>query len=166
MDYKDTRNQFIMSWGELGVRWGVSKTMAQIHALLLINCEPLSYDEIIAELDISRGNAHNNTHNLLEWDLIYKVEVDGEKKDYFIAEKDVHKIFQRILVQRKKEELDPLINQLKSLSILQPSCKESRELKKIINDLSFVSEKADLLLNIVLRSDIQWLMSIVGKMVR
>lgn len=166
MEYTETRNQFIASWGELGVRWGVSKTMAQLHALMLINCEPLSYEDVISELDISRGNAHNNIHNLLEWELIYKVDVEGGKKDYFVAEKDVYKIFQRILIQRKKEELDPLINQLKSLSSMQPSCKESRELKKIINDLSFISDKADSLLNIILKSDIQWLMSVLGKMVR
>jgi DNA-binding transcriptional regulator GbsR (MarR family) len=166
MGYLETRDQFIQTWGELGVRWGISKTMAQLHALLLVSLRPLSYDEVIETLHISRGNAHNNIHNLLEWELISKVEIEGDKKDYFVAEKDVYKIFHKILIHRKRDELDPLIDQLRTLSDLEPDCQEGRNLKKMINDLTFISEKADSMLNLLLKSDISWLMSVLGKMVR
>ena len=102
MEYSQCRKKFIDTWSQLGVSWGISRTMAQIHALLLLSPEQINAEQIISELDISGGNANTNLRLLLDWGLIYKVQVTGSRCEYFVAEKDTQIIFKRILEQRKK----------------------------------------------------------------
>ena len=87
------REDFISQWGAMGGAWGINRTMAQIHALLLVTEEPLSTDDVMARLEISRGNAHGNLRELVSWGLVRSVMIRGERREYFEAEKDIWTIF-------------------------------------------------------------------------
>lgn len=88
--------------------WGINKTMAQIHALLYAETEPLDTDAIMDQLDISRGNANMNLRNLLQWQLVHKVHFKGKRKDYYTAEKDVWSIVSTIIRERQQREVAPI----------------------------------------------------------
>src|SRR5213078_893853 len=107
------RDEFITQWGTMGSAWGVNRTMAQIHALLITATQPLTTDEIMNDLRISRGNANMNLRELCGWGLIRSVIRKGERKEYFEAEKDVWKMFCIIVRERKRREIRPAINVLK-----------------------------------------------------
>jgi DNA-binding transcriptional regulator GbsR (MarR family) len=103
------REEFVAQWGVMGAQWGINRTMAQIHALLITSWEALSTDEVMAELEISRGKSHTNLKELVNWGLLRIVTRKGERKEYFEAEKDVWEMFRRIVEQRKRRELDPAL---------------------------------------------------------
>lgn len=107
------RDEFVSQWGALGSQWGINRTMAQIHALLMISHHPLSTNEVMEELKISRGNAHTNLKDLVSWGLIRIIVRKGERKEYFEAEKDVWKIFTIVVKERKRREIDPALNVLR-----------------------------------------------------
>ena len=107
------RDEFITQWGAMGSAWGINRTMAQIHALLMITDRALSTDEIMDDLKISRGNANMNLRDLAGWGLIRSVIRKGERREYFEAEKDVWKMFCTIVRERKRREIRPAINVLK-----------------------------------------------------
>src|SRR5215211_798865 len=109
----EARDQFVSQWGVIGSAWGVNRTMAQIHALLITAPSALSTDDIMEELKISRGNAHSNLRDLVSWGLVKSVVRKGERKEYFEAEKDVWKMFCTIIRERKRREIRPAINVLK-----------------------------------------------------
>jgi DNA-binding transcriptional regulator GbsR (MarR family) len=108
----ETRDRFVAQWGVMGTQWGINRTMAQIHALLMTSPEPMSTDEVMEELHISRGNAHTNLKELVNWGLLRIVIRKGERKEYFEAELDVWEIFRRIVKERKRRELDPALGLL------------------------------------------------------
>lgn len=107
------RDEFITQWGAIGSSWGINRTMAQIHALLMIATQPMTTDEVMDELRISRGNANTNLRELVGWGLVRSVIRKGERKEYFEAEKDVWKMFCTIVRERKRREIRPAINVLK-----------------------------------------------------
>lgn len=107
--FTKAKDDFIASWGALGTSWGISRTMAQIHALLMVSPDPLSTDEVMEELHISRGNAHTNLKDLVGWGLVRIVVKKGERKEFFEAEKDVWKTFTIVLKERKRREIEPAI---------------------------------------------------------
>lgn len=101
-------DEFVRFWGEMATHWGINRTMAQIHALLYASERPLDTDEIMARLDISRGNANMNLRALLDWNLITKSQLPGSRKDYYAAEKDVWTITTTIIEERRKQEILPV----------------------------------------------------------
>jgi DNA-binding transcriptional regulator GbsR (MarR family) len=107
------KDEFITQWGAMGSAWGVNRTMAQIHALLMVSTGPLTTDEIMEELKISRGNANMNLRELCGWGLIRGIIPKGERKECFEAEKEVWKIFCIVVRERKRREIRPAINVLK-----------------------------------------------------
>jgi DNA-binding transcriptional regulator GbsR (MarR family) len=107
------RDEFVSQWGAMGTAWGVNRTMAQIHALLITSRNPLTTDEIMEELRISRGNAHGNLRELVSWGLVRSVVRKGERKEYFEAEKDVWKMFCIIMRERSRRELRPAMTVLR-----------------------------------------------------
>lgn len=107
------RDEFVMQWGAIGSAWGINRTMAQIHALLIIAPQPLSTDEVMEELKISRGNAHTNLRELVGWGLVRVVVRKGERKEFFEAEKEVWKMFCIVVRERKRREIEPAIRVLK-----------------------------------------------------
>ena len=100
--------QFVMLWGEMASHWGINRTMAQIHALLYGLDRPLDTDEIMARLDVSRGNANMNLRSLVEWDLARKVQQPGSRKDFYTAEGDIWKVAATIIEQRQRREIEPV----------------------------------------------------------
>ena len=112
LELEAARDEFVTQWGAIGGAWGINRTMAQIHALLLTSPEPLSTDEVMAELKISRGNAHANLRDLVGWGLIRSVIRKGERKEYFEAEKDAWRMFCTIARERKRREIAPALEVL------------------------------------------------------
>ena len=106
---KQARGEFVAQWGALGTQWGINRTMAQIHALLMTSPQPVTTDEVMDELAISRGNAHTNLKELVAWGLVRMVVRKGERRDYFEAEKDVWTIFTIVARERKRREIDPAL---------------------------------------------------------
>jgi DNA-binding transcriptional regulator GbsR (MarR family) len=113
------KDEFVAQWGALGTQWGINRTMAQIHALLFISTGPLSTDEVMEKLEISRGNAHTNLKELVAWGLVRTVLKKGERKEFFEAEKDVWQMFTIIARERKRREIEP------TLGILRQCAEES-----------------------------------------
>lgn len=105
----EIRERFILHWGEMGSLWGINRTMAQIHALLLISEEPLSANEIMDELQISRGNVSMALRELIAWGIVSRVHIKGERREFYTTEKDVWRMFRIIARERKKREVDPTI---------------------------------------------------------
>lgn len=103
------REEFVAQWGAMGSQWGINRTMAQIHALLITAPAAMSTDEVMAALEISRGNAHTNLKELVAWGLVRVVVRKGERREYFEAEKDVWQIFITVTRERKKREIEPAL---------------------------------------------------------
>ncbi|MBI4717791.1 MAG: ArsR family transcriptional regulator [Planctomycetes bacterium] len=106
---ENARNLFIRRWGEMGASWGISRTMAELHALLYLSNEPLCTDDVMAQLSISRGNASMNLRELVNWGLIHRVHRRGDRKEYFEAEKDVWQMFETIIRERRRREVLPIV---------------------------------------------------------
>jgi DNA-binding transcriptional regulator GbsR (MarR family) len=96
MKFKEAKSKFVQTWGALGSQWGINKTMAQIHALLMVSNEPVSMEDIMSELHISRGNASMNLRALMDWGIVYKEFKPGERREFFIAEKDLDELAVKI----------------------------------------------------------------------
>ena len=110
--HQEALNKFILFWGEMASNWGINRTMAQIHAFLYAQEEPVDTDHIMDRLQISRGNANMNLRSLMNWNLVRKVHLSGSRKDYFIAEKDVWEITLQIIRERERREIQPVMQQL------------------------------------------------------
>ncbi len=106
--------RFILYWGDLGGQWGVNRSVAQIHALLYVSERPLTADEIAAKLTLARSNVSNSIKELLNWRLIQRVPMMGDRRDHFTAETDVWEIVTRIAAGRKAREIDPAEAALKA----------------------------------------------------
>jgi DNA-binding transcriptional regulator GbsR (MarR family) len=106
------QQKFILHWGEMGTRWGVNRTVAQVHALLYISPRPLNADDIIDTLDVARSNVSTSLKELQGWGIVKLVHVLGDKRDHFESMSDVWEMFRVVLDERKKREFDPTIRML------------------------------------------------------
>ncbi len=167
MELDEAKNKFIQAWGTLGSTWGINRTMAQIHALLLISNDPLSADDIMARLQISRGNVNMNVRELISWGLAQKEIITGERKEFFIAEKDVWTIAKRIARERRKREIEPVLNILEDLenASIESSESESKEFKKQVTELRKFTETADRILERFIRTEQNWLFNTMTKLI-
>lgn len=141
MNYKETQDEFVQLWGSLGSNWGINKAMAQIHALLLSVENPLTTDEIMERLQVSRSNANLNIRALLDWGLIYKKHVPGDRKEYFVGEKDIWDVAVKIMKERRRREVEPVVKELKQLSEFEAVTYEEKNFKKLLNDTIEMAEK-------------------------
>lgn len=105
--------RFIVHWGEMGSRWGVNRTMAQIHALLYMASRPLQAEEIAEALQVARSNVSTSLRQLQGWKIVWTVHVFGDRRDHFETDKDVWRLFRTILEERKLREIDPTISSLR-----------------------------------------------------
>jgi len=146
---EQARDQFVAQWGALGTQWGINRTMAQIHALLMTTTEPLGTDEVMERLQISRGNAHTNLKELVAWGLIRVVVKKGERREFFEAEKDVWQIFTTVARERKRREIDPALGVLNqcaedSRHMTTPEGKQFHEqMRQLEEFVGFASKVAD-----------------------
>lgn len=150
---QEAQDQFIQTWGEMGSKWGINKTMAQIHALLMAVDAPLSTDDVMAQLRISRGHANTNLRGLVDWGIVRRVFVKGDRKEYFQTEKDIWAMFCRIARERKKRELEPAIDSLKECVALVESDKKSAQFKGRLNELLDLLKTGDRLLEKVAQQE-------------
>ena len=120
---KHARDEFVAQWGALGTQWGINRTMAQIHALLMTAPQPMTTDDVMENLEISRGNAHTNLKELVAWGLLRVVVKKGERREFFEAEKDVWQIFTIVARERKRREIEP------AMAILSKCAEESRDIE-------------------------------------
>lgn len=110
-----TAEKFVLHWGEMGTRWGVNRTVAQIHALLFVSEQPLAADEIAETLGVARSNVSNSLRELQGWGVVRLVHAMGDRRDHFESLKDVWEMFQIVLDERKKREIDPTLAVLREL---------------------------------------------------
>jgi HTH-type transcriptional regulator, glycine betaine synthesis regulator len=105
----EAQDRFIAAWGQMGAAWGISRTMAEVHALLYITGQPMNTDEIMERLQISRGNASMSLRALLDWGIVQRTHKRGDRKEYFLAEQDVWTMLRAIVRERLKREMDPTL---------------------------------------------------------
>jgi len=103
------QQKFILHWGEMGTRWGINRTVAQIHALLFISPRPVNAEDIAGTLNVARSNVSNSLKELQGWGIIRRVHVLGDARDHFESMKDVWEMFRVVLDERKKREIDPTV---------------------------------------------------------
>lgn len=108
-----TQQKFFLHWGEMGVRWGINRTMAQIHALLYLSPEPLHADALCEALGVARSNVSTSLRELQNWGIVKVVHVMGDRRDHFTTLADVWEMFRRVLEERKRREIDPTIQLLR-----------------------------------------------------
>ena len=161
MKLAEAKQQFIQSWGVLATQWGINRTMAQIHSLLLVASKPLSTDDIMEELSISRGNANMNIRDLIEWGLVEKVIVPGDRKEYFSAEKDIWKVATKIMYQRKKRELDPMVKVLNQLSDIEGDKRnpEVKAFSETVDNLKKFAGQAEKTMDVLIKAEENWFWS-------
>ncbi len=115
-----TKNQipeaFILHWGEMGTRWGINRTVAQIHALLYLSPKPLPAEQIAEKLSVARSNVSNSLRELQGWGIVKVVHVMGDRRDHYESMTEVWEMFQIILDERKKREIDPTLTMLRELT--------------------------------------------------
>ncbi len=154
MKLEEAKQQFINSWGAFGTQWGINRTMAQIHALLLVSTPPITQDDIMEQLSISRGNVNMNIRDLIGWGLVERVIVSGERKEYFTADKNIWKVATQIIKERKKRELDPMLKLLGQLEIIDDKKeKDAKEFLTVIGDIKKLGNQADSLLDIMIKAE-------------
>ena len=117
------QRKFILHWGEMGARWGINRTVAQVHALLFISARPLSAEEIVDALSVARSNVSTSLKELQGWGIVRVVHVLGDRRDHFESMSDVWEMFRVIIEERKRREVDP------TLAILRECVADARQLR-------------------------------------
>jgi len=158
MEFKEAKDKFINTWGAFGTLWGINKAMAQIHALLFISPDPLSMEDIMEELAISRGNASMNLRALMDWGIVYKVGVTGERKEFFYSEKDVNELSRQIAKERSRRELQPTIKVLKEVStITDDGTAKTKEFIKQTKAMYDLADTADTMMHRIVNQEQNWI---------
>ena len=166
MEFQEGKEKFLQAWGTVGSDWGINRTMAQVHALLMISPQSLSADEIMEELKISRGNSNMNIRALMDWGLVHKELKAGDRKEYFTAEKDMWIVIKQIMIHRKKKELEPIVKLLDELSSVEAEDEKSEEFVKVVRDIKMFAGKADSSLDALIKADSNWFLGTFLKMIR
>jgi len=166
MEFKESKEKFIQSWGVLGSSWGINKTMAQIHALLLITPKVLSTEEIMDELKISRGNANMNIRALMDWGIVTKSFKAGERKDFFFADKDIWAVARKITKERSKREIEPVITILNELKDVKGNDADVNQFRETVSELESFTSKLNSVVDKFSQSDEHWFYKKLLKLVK
>lgn len=168
MKFDEAKKQFIHTWGALGSEWGINRTMAQVHALLMITPDALSTDEVMEALHISRGNANMCLRDLLDWNLVNKELRPGDRKEYFVAEKDIWEVARRIAAERKRREIEPVKRALKELKKVEGDGKspEIKEFKYMMGQLDGFVSKMDKGVDLMINSKESWFFGTLLKLMK
>jgi DNA-binding transcriptional regulator GbsR (MarR family) len=149
---KEEFDRFVEAWGSMGVLWGINRSMARIHAYLLLSNEPVDLDTIAGYLHISRGNASMSLKELRNWGVIRRIQFSGDRKDYYVCEEDMWRMFFLIAGERKKREFDPAINSLRHL-LAEEEVGENTKVGKRLNHMEELLSTMDRLLGTFLESE-------------
>jgi len=166
MKLEEAKSQFIHAWGTLGSKWGVNRTMAQLHALLMISPEALSTEEIMQELNMSRGNVNMNMRELMDWGLVEKQHKPGDRKEYFWAEKDIWKIARQVAKERKKRELEPILKVLDQVSKVEGDKKDKhiKAFTEAVSGIKRMASNADKTIDTMIKADENWFFGSIFKL--
>ena len=126
--------KFVLHWGEMGTRWGINRTVAQVHALLFLSPKPLHAEEIVTTLTVARSNVSNSLRELQGWGIVRVAHVLGDRRDHFESVKDVWEIFRIVAEERKRREIDP------TLRVIEECV---NELKKAGRDQAYTRERLE-----------------------
>lgn len=127
-------SEFIEKWGSMGVLWGINRSMARIHAYIILSEEPVDLDTVAGELNISRGNASMSLKELRSWGVIERVHLSGDRRDFYVAEPDTWNMLFNIAIERKKRELDPALLALRQL-LSEGDVEKSKDVHKRLTEL-------------------------------
>ncbi|WCO00986.1 GbsR/MarR family transcriptional regulator [Psychroserpens ponticola] len=167
MNYEDAKIKFVSTWGSLGSLWGINKAMAQIQALLFISTKPLSMEDIMAELQISRGNTSMNLRQLMDWGIVTKELIPGERKEYFTTEKEVQELTRIIAKERSRREIQPVIKVLNDVSsIKDDGTEKTKELIKQTKALHDLTLNADTMINKLVSQKQNWITKSLIKLIK
>ncbi len=168
MELIEAKQKFIEAWGKLGSEWGINRTMAQIHALLLVSAEALTTEDIMEALNISRGNANMTLRDLINWGLIEKKHKAGERKEYFTADKDTWNIARQVAKERRKRELDPMLKVLDELSSVKGDSEnpEFKTFNKSITDIHKLAKNVDKTFDTMIKAEENWFWGSIFKIFR
>ena len=168
MKLAEAKSQFIQAWGTLGSKWGINRTMAQLHALLFVSAQPMSTEEMMEELNISRGNVNMNIRELMDWGLVEKKHKPGDRKEYFWAEKDIWKVTKQVAKERKKRELEPIIKVLEQVSEVEGD-KKDKNVKAFVDSISGIkrmANNADKTLDTMIKAEENWFFGGILKLLK
>lgn len=169
---QEARNLIVRRWGEMGGYWGINRTMAEIHALLFVTREPLCTDDLMEQLKISRGNASMNVRGLVDWGLIQRVHKLGDRKEYFKADTDVWHMFETIMRERRRREVEPIISTLeRCVAMVEPGARglqqvnpqDVAEFRRRVKELSAFLTTMGTLFELVLEHGQGGLKQLVGR---
>ncbi len=167
MELKEAKEKFISSWGTLGSLWGINKAMAQIHALLFVSPKPLSMEDIMEELEISRGNASMNLRGLMDWGIVFKINIPGERREFFTCEKDVTELSRQIVKERSRRELQPTIKILKEISSIEDNgTEDAKEFIKQTTAMHDLADTADTMMHKLVNQEKNWIMKTLVKFLK
>lgn len=165
LTYEEGREKFIQAWGNLGSSWGINKAMAQIQALLLVSIDPLSTEDIMEELQMSRGNVNMNIRALEDWGIVSKAYKPGERKGYFVTEKDVMKLALQVTKERRRREIEPILEVLSELQDVQSGDqKKVEEFQKVRKEIADFAGKVDGMLEKFVKSGKSWFYKLLMKL--
>lgn len=154
MELDQAKKQFINLWGNFGTQWGINRSMAQVHALLLSSPKPLCTEDVMEMLSISRGNANMNLRELMNWNLTYKDSVPGDRKEYFRAEKDMWEVAKRIVRERKRREIEPLMQHLEEIKQIDgEATEEKKEFTETIENINRLVSRLDSISNSLMKAE-------------
>jgi DNA-binding transcriptional regulator GbsR (MarR family) len=158
VELAEAKLKFIEAWGKLGSEWGINRTMAQVHALLLVSPDALTTEDIMEQLSISRGNANMTLRDLISWGLVEKQHRAGERKEYFFADKDTWDIARKVAQERKKRELDPIIKILNELETVKGDEKDPgyKTFKTSVTDINKLAKNVNRTLETMLKAEENW----------
>ena len=164
----EAKLQFIQAWGKLGSEWGINRTMAQVHALLLVTPEALTTEEIMERLSISRGNANMTLRDLIGWGLVEKQLKRGERKEYFYADKNTWNIAKQVAKERRKRELDPVIKILDELSKVEGDKNDLayKTFNKSVTDINKLAKNVDKTLETMIKAEESWFWGSILKILK
>jgi DNA-binding transcriptional regulator GbsR (MarR family) len=151
MDLEE-QSRFIESWGSLGILWGINRSMARIHAYLLVSEEPVDSEKISSYLNISRSNVSMCTKELRNWGVIQRVNISGDRRDFYMAEPDTWKMLYRIAIGRKTREFDPALHALRHL-LAETDTKKSINVHERLTQVEEILTTMDHFINRFLESE-------------
>lgn len=164
-ELEKARQQFVTQWGNMGSAWGINRTMAQIQGLLMICDDALTTDDVMEELSISRGNAHTNLKELVQWRLASIETRPGDRKEYFRGEKDPWKLFSAIVKERKRREIEPTVDVLHGCSQIVQDSKDPqsqafvKQMQGLIEFVEFGEKTLDVVLKTKKVNIFKWILS-------
>jgi len=144
LELSAVQERFVLHWGEMGAKWGINRTVAQIHALLYLAPRPLNAEEISATLSVARSNVSTSLRELLSWGIIRTVRVLGDRRVHFASLQDVWELFRRVLEGRKKREMDPTVAVLREAveDLKRPGARDARTEERLRALLEFFETAA------------------------